>query len=84
MLRGLVGPAVSAVVASGCYLTIVNAFGANINWMCVGLAGGLLVYGLSMVLIDRRQLGEDWTIARRIMFPDASPPPRPSLEPATH
>jgi O-antigen/teichoic acid export membrane protein len=84
MLRGLVGPAISALVASGCYLAIVNVFGANITWMCVGLAGGLIAYGLSMVLIDRRQLSEDWTIARRIISPHASPGPSTSLEPATH
>jgi PST family polysaccharide transporter len=83
MLRGLVGPAISALVASGCYLAIVDVFGANITWMCIGLAGGLIAYGLSMVLIDRRQLSEDWTIARRIISPHASPGPSTSLEPAT-
>jgi hypothetical protein len=82
-LRGLVGPAVSALVASGCYLTIVNVIGANMTWMCVGLAGGLLAYGLSMVLIDRRQLSEDWTVARRIISPRASHGTPTSLEPAT-
>jgi hypothetical protein len=84
MLRGLVGPAVSGLVAAGCYLMIVDVFGANITWMCVGLAAGLLGYGLSMVLIDRRQLGEDWIVARRIISPRASHGPRTSLEPATH
>jgi O-antigen/teichoic acid export membrane protein len=80
MLRGLVGPAISAVVASGCYLTIVNVFGVNITWMCAGLAGGLVAYGLSMVLIDRRRLGEDWTNVRRIILPAASRAPGASFE----
>lgn len=84
MLRGLVGPAISGAVASACYLLIVRAFGANILWMCVGLAAGLLAYGLSMVVIDRRQLGEDWAVARRIISPRASHGSGPSLEPATH
>jgi PST family polysaccharide transporter len=84
MLRGLVCPAISAVVASGCYTMIVNVFGADITWMCVGLAGGLFAYGLSMVLIDRRQLGEDWAVARRIISPNASRGPRTALEPARH
>jgi hypothetical protein len=63
---------------------IVNVFGADITWMCVGLAGGLFAYGLSMVLIDRRQLGEDWAVARRIISPNASRGPRTALEPARH
>jgi hypothetical protein len=67
MLRGLVAPAVSGVAASLCYLAIIQLFGASIGWMCAGLAGGLLAYGLSMMLIDRRQLGEDWSVARRII-----------------
>jgi hypothetical protein len=83
MLRGLVGPAVSAVAASVCYLIIVRAFGANIVWMGVGLAAGLLAYGLSMVVIDRRQLGEDWAVARRIISPRVSHGSRP-LEPRTY
>ena len=82
ILRGLVGPAISAVLASGCYLAIVHAFGADITWMCAGLAGGLVAYGLSMILIDRKRLGEDWTIARRIISRPASQDPRSSLEPA--
>jgi O-antigen/teichoic acid export membrane protein len=82
MLRGLVGPAISAAVASGCYLTIVHVFGANITWMGAGLAGGLLAYSLSMVLIDRRRLGEDWTIARRIISPRASHDPGAPFEAA--
>jgi O-antigen/teichoic acid export membrane protein len=81
MLRGLVGPAISAVVASACYVAIVSVFGANITWMCLGLAAGLIAYGLSMVLIDRRRLGEDWTIARRIISPHASHGPRSPFEP---
>jgi PST family polysaccharide transporter len=83
MLRGLVGPAISALVASGCYLTIVNVFGVNITWMCAGLAGGLLAYGLSMVLIDRRRLGEDWANVRGIILPAASRAPGTSFEHAS-
>jgi PST family polysaccharide transporter len=84
MLRGLVGPAVSAVLASCSYVMIVNGLGGNMTGMCVGLAGGLVAYVVSMVLIDLRQLGEDWAIARRIIAPRAAPATRPSLEPATH
>jgi O-antigen/teichoic acid export membrane protein len=82
MLRGLAGPAISAVLASGSYLMIVNVFGANITWMCAGLAGGLVAYGLSMLLIDRRRLGEDWGIARKIISRPASHDPVRSFEPA--
>jgi O-antigen/teichoic acid export membrane protein len=82
MLRGLAGPAISAVLASACYLMIVNVFGANITWMSAGLAGGLVAYGLSMILIDRRRLGEDWGIARRIISRPASHDPVRSFEPA--
>ena len=82
MLRGLVGPAVSGVVAAASYLMIVHVFGGNITWMCIGLAGGLLAYGLSMILIDRRRLGEDWVIARKIISRPASHDPGGSFEPA--
>jgi O-antigen/teichoic acid export membrane protein len=67
MLRGLIAPAISALVASGCYLLLVSTLGTNISSTCLGLALGLLTYVLSMALIDRKQLGEDWTIVRGII-----------------
>jgi PST family polysaccharide transporter len=82
MLRGLAGPAVSAALASGCYLVIVKAFGANIAWMSAGLVGGVFAYGLSMILIDRTRLGEDWSMARRLISRPGSHDPVRSFEPA--
>ncbi len=76
MLRGLVGPAISGVIASGCYLVIVNIFGVNVTWMCVGVAAGLTAYGVSMILIDRRRLIEDWVVARSIISPPLRGPRR--------
>jgi O-antigen/teichoic acid export membrane protein len=84
MLRGLVGPAISGLVAAGFYLMIIHVFGAGITWMCVGLVGGLVAHGLSMILIDRRSLGDDWTFVRRIIFSSASKDPRTSLEPVSN
>jgi PST family polysaccharide transporter len=69
MLRGLVGPAISGVIASGCYLVIVNVFGVNVTWMCLGMAAGLATYVVSMMLIDRTRLTEDWVVARSIISP---------------
>jgi O-antigen/teichoic acid export membrane protein len=70
MLQGLIGPAISALVASACYLILISRLGTSIASTCLGLALGLLTYVLSMALIDRKQLGEDWTIVRGIIsFP---------------
>lgn len=73
MLQGLIGPAISALVASGCYLLLVSILEINISSTCFGLALGLLTYALSMALIDRKQLGEDWAIVRGLVsFPGLS------------
>jgi PST family polysaccharide transporter len=78
MLRGLVGPVVSGALAAACYRITVYLFGTSLSAMCMGLAVGLVGYGLAMVVIDLRRVGEDLTVARSIMFRHA----RRALDPA--
>ena len=71
VLIGLVRPALSSLVAAAVYLAIIDMFPRGVIWTCTCLASGLFVYALSMLLIDRRNLGDDWTSIRRVLAPKA-------------
>jgi hypothetical protein len=67
MLRGLVGPAVSSLVAAGACLAMLRLLSPSLASTLVCLAEALAVYMACMFLIDRKGLTDDWNIARRLM-----------------
>jgi O-antigen/teichoic acid export membrane protein len=67
MLRGLVGPAVSSLVAVGACLAMLRLLSPSLASTLVCLAAALAVYTACMFLIDRKGLTDDWNIARRLM-----------------
>jgi O-antigen/teichoic acid export membrane protein len=67
MLRGMVGPAISSLVAAGVCLLMLELVSPNPGSTLISLAIGLAAFTVSMFLIDRRGLTEDWDIVRRIM-----------------
>lgn len=66
MLRGLVGPAVSSLVAAGVCLLMLREFAPSLGSTLVSLAVGLAAFTVCMFLIDRKGLTDDWQIVRRI------------------
>lgn len=72
MLLGLVRPAISSLVAVGVYLLLIDGHGQDTVRMFLGLGVGFAAYGLTMVLIDFRNLSEDWATIRKTMSPRLS------------
>jgi PST family polysaccharide transporter len=67
MLAGLVSPFISSVIAVGALLLLIRQFPVSATWTFTSLGGGLFVYIVCMVLIDRKSLIEDWSTIRRIL-----------------
>jgi O-antigen/teichoic acid export membrane protein len=72
MLRGLVGPAVSSLAAAGACMTVLHTFPTGTGWTLTSVAFGFGFFALSMLLVDRKGLIEDWRaihtliLARRV------------------
>lgn len=67
MLRGLVGPAISSLIAAGVCLAALPAFPTNAGWMATSLLFGIGTFAVSMMTIDRKGLIEDWQAIRSVM-----------------
>lgn len=67
MLRGIVKPAFSAIVAVGIYLLIIGKVSGGALSLFAGLAAGLAAYAICMFLIDRGNLKSDWDSVHRLM-----------------
>lgn len=66
MLRGLVGPAISSLVAAGGCALMLRLLSPGVGSTLLSLAMGLSVFTACMFLIDRKGLTEDWHIVRQI------------------
>jgi O-antigen/teichoic acid export membrane protein len=69
MLRGLVGPALSSIVAVLACQMVLRSFPAGDATTIVSLSVGLAAFSVCMLLIDRQGLAEDWRIVRRLIKP---------------
>lgn len=67
MLAGLVRPALSSVIAAAAYLFTSSFFPLGAAGTLLGLCAALATYALCMVLLDWKNLREDWTSVRRIL-----------------
>jgi O-antigen/teichoic acid export membrane protein len=66
LLRGFVGPAISSVLAAASCLLTIRSFAPSPALTLSGLAVGIITFLLSMLIIDRRSLIEDWQAVRRL------------------
>jgi O-antigen/teichoic acid export membrane protein len=69
MLLGLVRPLISSLIATGIFLQISNVLPKSLTWTLVCLTLGIAVFAMSMALIDRKSLKDDWDSVRRVMSP---------------
>ena len=69
MLAGLIRPALASVAAVVTFLLAIRASSTGVISTLTSLELGLFVYALCMVLIDHKDLREDWNTIRRIMSP---------------
>ena len=67
MLRGLVGPGISSLVAAGACFAILSRLRLVSLRRSESLFAGLDVFTASMFLVDRKGLTEDWDVVRRLM-----------------
>jgi O-antigen/teichoic acid export membrane protein len=67
MLRGLVGPTISSVVAAASCLLLLHLSDTSLASTIVSLVIGAGMFAVCMSIIDRRGLTEDWETVRRIM-----------------
>lgn len=67
MLALLVRPAISGVIATIAYFVLLQLTSPDIINVLLCLIGSSVVYLMSMYVIDRKEVLEDWTMAMRIM-----------------
>jgi len=67
LLRVLVGPGISSLVAAGACFALLRSFTPGLVTTFGGLFAGLIVFAALMLLIDRKGLKEDWEIVSRLM-----------------
>ena len=66
MLRGLVGPTCSSLAAATACLFLLQRAPATLGWTIICLLIGIGVFACSMLVIDRKDLVEDWVTLRKI------------------
>jgi hypothetical protein len=74
ILSILVRPAISAIVATAAFLMLNHMFPIAGAGILINLAVGFVVYAICMLLIDRKQLGEDLNSVWQIMLPRRASP----------
>ncbi len=67
MLAGLVSPLISSVAAVGVFFLLITENPTSVIWTATSLIVGLLAYAICMLLIDQKNLVDDWTGIRRIL-----------------
>jgi O-antigen/teichoic acid export membrane protein len=67
ILRGLVGPAISSLVAAGACMSALHEFPTSLGWTLTSLTFGFGIFAVSMLLVDKKGLVEDWQAIRRLM-----------------
>ncbi len=67
LLRGLAGPAISSLVAAAACMASLRAFPANLGWTLASLVFGFGIFAVSMLLVDKRGLIEDWQAIRQLL-----------------
>jgi O-antigen/teichoic acid export membrane protein len=74
LLRSFVGPGISSIVAATACLSTLGSFAASPMVTLSALAVGVISFLISMLIIDRRSLIEDWQAVRRLAAgPDKAP-----------
>ncbi len=66
MLKGLVGPTCSSLLAGSAYLLLLHQGPSTIGWAVVCILLGFGAFVCSMLAIDRKDLAEDWVTLRKI------------------
>jgi hypothetical protein len=67
MLRGLIGPAVSSVVAAAVCRLILDLVSPGLWPTLLALIAGLAVFVICMIVLDRKGLKQDWDVIRRLV-----------------
>jgi O-antigen/teichoic acid export membrane protein len=67
MLRGLIGPTVSSLVATAGCLLVLQLGPASVGWTIASLVIGAGVFAACMLVVDRRGVTEDWETVRRMI-----------------
>jgi O-antigen/teichoic acid export membrane protein len=66
MLKSLIRPALSSMVAAAALFVMVHAE-TSVLWLLASLVAGSVVYILTMAFIDRKHLAEDFLSLRKLM-----------------
>jgi O-antigen/teichoic acid export membrane protein len=66
LLRGMVGPGISSVFAAVVCLLAIRAYPPSPALTLLSVAVGIITFLVSMLIIDRRSLIEDWQAVRRL------------------
>jgi PST family polysaccharide transporter len=72
MLRGLISPALSSILAATVLFVMVHAHQPSVLRLALGLVTGFAVYLLCMLVIDRKSLAEVMTSFRKVISPAPS------------
>lgn len=66
LLRGLIGPAISSLVAGAVCLLTLNAYPPGTALTLLSLVAAIVAFLISMLIFDRKSLIEDWDAIRRL------------------
>jgi O-antigen/teichoic acid export membrane protein len=84
LLRGLIGPTISSLVAAGVCLLAIRANPPSTAYTLLSLAMGTVAFLVCMLIIDRKSLIEDWEAVRRLAGrSDAVAMEEPVIRPTT-
>jgi O-antigen/teichoic acid export membrane protein len=72
MLKRLVRPALSSIVAAAALLVMVRTHETSVIWLLASLVAGTVVYLLTQALIDHKHLVEDLLVFRKMMSKERS------------
>jgi PST family polysaccharide transporter len=67
LLRGMVGPGISSIAAAATYLLTIDAYPPSTALTLLSLAVGSITFLVSMLVIDRKGLIDDWQTVRRLL-----------------
>jgi PST family polysaccharide transporter len=67
LLRGMVGPGISSIAAAATCLLMIDAYPPSTALTLLSLAVGMITFLVSMLIIDRKGLTDDWQTVRRLL-----------------